>query len=75
MPTGALIPSLTGRDQDGRATAPDDFRGKKLALFFYPIPPVSFTLIFYPHLNLLRKPNLSVLVLVKMVRNSTYKVG
>ena len=46
-----------------------------LRLFFYPIRPVYLTLIFTPHLKLLTKPNLSVLVLVKMVRNSTYKVG
>lgn len=42
---------------------------------FYPIQPVSFTLSRIPHLNLLRKPNLSGRGLVKMVRNSTYKVG
>ena len=36
MQTGDLIPSLTGRDQDGREIALDDFRGKKLALYFYP---------------------------------------
>ena len=34
MQTGDLIPSLTGRDQDGREIALDDFRGKKLALYF-----------------------------------------
>ena len=36
MQTGDLIPSLTGRNQDGREIALDDFRGKKLALYFYP---------------------------------------
>ena len=43
--------------------------------FLYPIHPVYLTLIFTPHLKLLTKPNLSVLVLVKVMRNSTYKVG
>lgn len=42
---------------------------------FYPIHPVSFTLIFTPLLNFLFKPNLSGRGLVSMVRNSTYKVG
>ena len=42
---------------------------------FYPIHPVSFTLIFSPLLNFLFKPNLSGRGLVKMVRNSTYKPG
>ena len=42
---------------------------------FYPIHPVYLQLSFTPHLKSLTKPNLSVLVLVKMVRNSTYKVG
>ena len=40
--------------------------------FSYPIHPVYLQLSFTPHLNLLRKPNLSVLVLVKVMRNSTY---
>ena len=43
--------------------------------FLYPIHPVSSTLIFYPHLRLLQKPNLSGRGLVKVMRNSTYKVG
>ena len=43
--------------------------------FSYPIHPVYLQLSFTPHLNFLIHPNLSVLVLVKMVRNSTYKVG
>ena len=43
--------------------------------FFYPIHPVYLQLSFTPHLNLLLKPNLSVLVLVKVMGNSTYKVG
>ena len=42
---------------------------------FYPIHPVYLQLSFTPHLKSLTKPNLSVLVLVKMVGNSTYKVG
>ena len=46
-----------------------------LLLFFYPIHPVYLQLSFTPHLNFLIHPNLSVLVLVKMLRNSTYKVG
>lgn len=41
----------------------------------YPIRPVSFTIIFTPLLNFLIKLNLSVLVLVKVMRNSTYKAG
>ena len=41
---------------------------------FYPIHPVYLQLSFTPHLKLLTKPNLSVLVLVKVMRNSTYKV-
>ena len=43
--------------------------------FFYPIHPVYLQLSFTPHLKSLTKPNLSVLVLVKVMRNSTYKVG
>ena len=47
-----------------------------LFLFFsYPIHPVFYTLSFTPHLKSLTKLNLSVLVLVKVMRNSTYKVG
>ena len=47
-----------------------------LFLFFsYPIHPVYLQLSFIPHLNFLIHPNLSVLVLVKVMRNSTYKVG
>ena len=46
-----------------------------LLLFFYTIHPVYLQLSFTPHLNFLTKPNLSVLVLVKVMRNSTYKVG
>lgn len=42
---------------------------------FYPIHPVSFTLIFTPLLNFLIKPNLSGRGLVKAMRNSTYKIG
>ena len=42
--------------------------------FSYPIHPVYLQLSFTPHLKSLTKPNLSVLVLVKVVRNSTYKV-
>ena len=42
---------------------------------FYPIHPVYLQLSFTPHLNFLIHPNLSVLVLVKVMRNSTYKVG
>ena len=44
-------------------------------LFLYPIHPVYLQLSFTPHLNFLIHPNLSVLVLVKVMRNSTYKVG
>ena len=44
-------------------------------VFFYPIHPVYLQLSFTPHLKSLTKPNLSVLVLVKVMRNSTYKVG
>ena len=44
-------------------------------LFFYPIHPVYLQLSFTPHLKSLTKPNLLVLILVKVVRNSTYKVG
>ena len=44
-------------------------------VLFYPIHPVYLQLSFTPHLKLLTKPNLSVLVLVKVMRNSTYKVG
>ena len=43
--------------------------------FSYPIHPVYLQLSFTPHLNFLIHPNLSVLVLVKVMRNSTYKVG
>ena len=43
--------------------------------FSYPIHPVYLQLSFTPHLNFLIHPNLSVLVLVKMVKISTYKVG
>lgn len=43
--------------------------------FSYPIHPVYLQLSFTPHLNFLIYPNLSVLVLVKVIRNSTYKVG
>ena len=46
-----------------------------LSLFLYPIHPVYLQLSFTPHLNFLIHPNLSVLVLVKVMRNSTYKVG
>ena len=46
-----------------------------LLVVFYPIHPVYLQLSFTPHLKLLLKPNLSVLVLVKVMRNSTYKVG
>ena len=42
---------------------------------FYPIHPVYLQLSFTPHLKSLTKPILSVLVLVKVMRNSTYKVG
>ena len=45
------------------------------SLPFYPIHPVYLQLSFTPHLKSLTKPNLSVLVLVKVMRNSTYKVG
>ena len=41
----------------------------------YPIHPVYLQLSFTPHLKLLIHPILSVLVLVKVMRNSTYKVG
>ena len=44
-------------------------------LFSYPIHPVSLTPSLTPLLNFLIKANLSVLVLVKVMRNSTYKVG
>ena len=44
-------------------------------LFSYPIHPVSYTLIFSPLLNFLFKPDLSGRGLVKVMRNSTYKVG
>lgn len=43
--------------------------------FFYPIHPVYLQLSFTPHLNFLIHPILSVLVSVKVMRNSTYKVG
>ena len=46
-----------------------------LLLFSYPIHPVYLQLSFTPHLKSLTKPNLSVLVLVKVMRNSTHKVG
>ena len=46
-----------------------------LLLFSYPIHPVSLTLIFTPLLNFLLKNVLSGRGLVKVVRNSTYKVG
>ena len=42
---------------------------------FYPIHPVSSTLSLTPLLNFLFKPNLSGRGLVKVMRNSTYKVG
>ena len=42
--------------------------------FSYPIHPVYLQLSFTPLLNFLIHPNLSVLVLVKVMRNSTYKV-
>ena len=44
-------------------------------LFSYPIYPVSFTPILTPLLNFLLKHVLSGRGLVKVIRNSTYKIG
>ena len=74
-----LIPHLLLHHRSGGLV--NRWYGRLVVLFFcsyglfYPIHPVSFTLIFTPLLNFLFKPNLTGRGLVKVVRNSTYKVG
>ena len=75
-----LIPHLLLHHRSGGLV--NRWYGRLVVLFFlflwasfYPIHPVYLQLSFTPHLKSLTKPNLSVLVLVKLMRNSTYKVG
>ena len=36
MNIGDMVPQLTGTDENGREVNLSDFKGKKLALYFYP---------------------------------------
>ncbi|MCD8281985.1 MAG: thioredoxin-dependent thiol peroxidase [Prevotella sp.] len=36
MKTGDKVPEVLGRDEDGREVRFDDFKGRKLVLYFYP---------------------------------------
>lgn len=36
LPIGSQMPALTGKDQNGNTISLSDFKGKKVALYFYP---------------------------------------